>query len=99
VTASVEDFEMTRHALERVQDMLVTPEEIRQAMLNPIKIKPHYSQKHGLGEYYFSGRIALVVVTDAETRKRRVITVVWRRDRMWAKDFRQFGPYGDRAPR
>lgn len=85
---------ISRHAAERIQDMLLDPQEVQGALLTPeaVYASPTYA---GVSNRRF-GRITLSTKMDEGVMV--VVTAVWSSDADWQKDF-DSAPYEDRARR
>lgn len=88
---SISNFTFSPHALERMLDMDVQGEEIRQCLEFPRFINA--SDRGDNRSLYFGDRITCVVSADLQ-----VVTVVWRTKKAWKKDLAA-GSYGGREYR
>lgn len=88
-------WRVSDHALGRMMDMLIEPDQLADCLLNPDEITP--SRKYVGGFNYRKGDITCGVSTDTNGRK-RVMTVVWSSQELWDQDF-DFAPYQDRERR
>ena len=88
----IADFTFTKHALERILDMDLAPDEVRKCLEFPWRVHPSV-QDEGRSLYY-GDRITCVVRDDTLL----VVTVVWRTDEAWKTDI-ELGEYGGREYR
>lgn len=89
----VTDFTFTAHALDRMLDMNVQPDEVRKCLEFPRHIQQ--SNRGDDRSLYYSDRITCVV----DNSTLRVVTVVWRTQTQWERDLVGNGEYGDRKYR
>ena len=85
-------FTFSRHALERILDMDLPPEEVRHCLEFPNVIEQ--SSRGDGRSLYYGDRITCVVLND----QLEVVTVVWRTDEAWKSDL-ELGQYGGREYR
>ena len=94
---SLDDFRLTRHALSRLCDMAVSPDEITEALLRPECV--YRSKSYPDFDLFQSGRLTLSVARHREPGgKRTVATALWRYADDWEDDYR-FEPAEGREPR
>ena len=87
----------TQHALDRLLDMAVKPEEIQRTLLRG-QYRRHKTRPDQ--EYVTAGRLTFVVSTPDDEGTRRVITALWADQHNWKLDASRPG-YGrkfDRNP-
>lgn len=84
------DIHITKHALQRALDMLITPKQIQAALESPTI---SYSKTERTKQYWRKGRIVLVVQTGTIPS---VITVLWATERAFRRDMKR-APYSDRS--
>lgn len=89
---AITNFTFSRHALDRILDMDVPPEEVRRCLEFPTLIRE--SNRGDGRSLYFGQRITCVVRDDGL----EVVTVVWRTDEDWKSDI-ELGQYGGREYR
>lgn len=80
----------SRHASQRVMEMLVKPTEVRKCLENPQKKFRDRQGRH----LWVRGRIALAVEMDDDVLC--VKTVMWSAARLWRLDEAVYGDYGRR---
>lgn len=89
---NIDDFVISRHAVERILDMRIEPQDVRECLMRPIRVRGQRSYpEHDLYEY---GDFACVVHRETKT----VVTVVWRTHEAWKADL-SAGQYGGRSVR
>lgn len=88
---SISNFTFSSHALERMLDMDVQPDEVRRCLEFPRFINA--SDRGDDRSLYFGDRITCVVGADLQ-----VVTVVWRTKKAWKADLAS-GGYGGREYR
>lgn len=83
----------TKHALERIGEMAITPEEIRAALLTPEEVIPSRKYEGCFNRRF--GRVTLGTAIDADGVM-VVTTVVWSTTKDWQADLETYGPYDGR---
>ncbi|SKT46678.1 DUF4258 domain-containing protein [Mycobacteroides abscessus] len=86
-----EGFTFSRHALARALDMQVDPRQLRLTLTSPELVEQ--ASDHPGRRYFKRDKLSLLVAADGT-----VVTVMWRDDKGWKKDFRR-GSYGGRELR
>lgn len=89
---NITDFTICPHAVERILDMNVSADEIKDCLLKPWSIA---CSIRGDGRWLYFGERITCIVNDAKT----VVTVVWRTAQDWAGDMTGFETYGGRKYR
>lgn len=89
----VTDFNFSRHALERLLDMDVRPDEVRECLESPTDIIE--SNRGDNRSMYYGRRITCIVNNESND----VVTVVWRTKEFWAEDILVNGEYDGRTYR
>lgn len=84
------NIHMTRHALQRALDMLITPKQIQAVLESP---KVLHSKQDPNKQYWRKGRIVLVVQMGATPS---VVTVLWATEKAFERDMKR-APYSDRS--
>ena len=84
---------VTRHAAQRALDMMIDPQEIKLAIINPEEVSE--SKKYKGDRNLRHGRIRLGTAIDSQTGQLIVKTVVWAHIEGWQQDF-EVAQYTDR---
>jgi hypothetical protein len=96
VTDPLKGFRFSEHFLERALDMQLTPEQIRDTLLDPENLTR--SKKYPDCWNHKRGDICLAVSDPKEDGRRVVVTAIWRTREAWERDI-ALGGYEDRECR
>lgn len=88
----VSDFTFTKHALERILDMDLPPDEVRRCLELPRDVEETHAGDNR--SMFFGERITCVVSNETN----EVVTVLWRTPKYWQEDLSR-GEYGGRSLR
>ena len=90
------DFIISDHAVSRLMDMAVTPEEVKRALTSPESLR--YSRQPRV-HFRTAGRVTLCVSDERDSEGRRcVVTALWASQSLWEADYAFPAPHG-REPR
>lgn len=87
----IEEFRLTKHAIDRALDMGIDGEAIRQCLIHPEWVS-NSRKYHGRKNYRF-GDVVCTVAKD-----KSVVTVQWATHEAWRDDM-AYGEYGGRSLR
>lgn len=87
-------FKFTKHAVQRIEEMLVTPEEVKACLEDPAKV---YKSKSKPGALNRKRDWLTLTTMEQEDGAHVVITALWSTDEDWRKDIETHGGYEGRT--
>lgn len=87
-------YRFTKHAIQRIEEMLVSPEEVKACLEDPARV---YGSKTKVGALNRQRDRLTLTTMEQEDGAHVVITALWSRDEDWRKDIETYGGYEGRA--